>query len=293
MTRPDPLVQDRAGTLSVTADTDPLLDARELVSGDLVRFTQTLEAALAPQKEYLTPTEYALYRRGKKLRPVMLLLSARVCAGGGEELPYKAIRAATSLEMLHVATLIHDDIVDVAPVRRGMPSVFADRGTEMAVLIGDMQFIQAIRCFADGVETQEDMRLVRLVLEVGFRICCGEIDELQTDLARNTDDLRERYFSTVDRKTAALLGLAGAAGASLVGARTRVTVMLSRFGRCFGRAFQIMDDLFDFVRPDGVAGKAQGTDLRQRRLTLPVINALDTLPPDHFVRRILGGDPFT
>jgi heptaprenyl diphosphate synthase len=292
MTIPAPFVRDSAGFLPVEG-ADPLLAARELVAADLARFEETLEAALAPQQNYLSTTEYELYRRGKKLRPVMLLLSARLCGGGEVELPYKAIRAATSLEMLHVATLIHDDIVDVAPVRRGMPSVFADRGTEMAVLIGDMQFIQAVRCFSDGVETQEDMRLVRLVLEVGFKICCGEIDELQTDPTLSSDDLRERYFSTVDRKTAALFGLACEAGASLVGARTRATVMVSRFGRCFGRAFQIMDDLFDFVRSDDVAGKVQGTDLRQRRLTLPIINALETLPADHVLRRVIGREPFT
>ena len=278
---------------SVAAADDPVLRARELIAGDLARFEEVLEAALAPQREYLTATEYELYRRGKKLRPIMLLLSARLSAGGEVDLPLKAIRAATSLEMLHVATLIHDDIVDVAPVRRGMPSVYADRGTEMAVLIGDMQFIQAVRCFADGVETPEDMRIVRLVLEVGFKICCGEIDELQTDPTASIADLRERYFSTVDRKTAALFGLACEAGATLAGARTRFTVMASRYGRCFGRAFQIMDDLFDFVRSDEVAGKAQGIDLRQRRLTLPIINALETLPADHVVRRILRGEPFT
>jgi heptaprenyl diphosphate synthase len=271
---------------------DPLLQARERIAADLARFEETLEAALAPQRDYLTPTEYELYRRGKKLRPVMLLLSARLCAGDGADLSVKAIRAATSLEMLHVATLIHDDIVDVAPVRRGMPSVYADRGTEMAVLIGDMQFIQAVRCFADGVETQEDIRIVRMVLDVGFQICCGEIDELQTDLSGSIDDLRERYFQTVDRKTSALFGLACEAGATLAGAGTRTTVMCSRFGRCFGRAFQIMDDLFDFVRSDAVAGKRLGTDLRQRRLTLPIINALETLPDDHVVRRIMRGDPF-
>jgi len=284
---------EQAGAPRRADGSDPLIDARALVAADLARFEQTLEAALAPQKDYLSTTEYELYRRGKKLRPVMLLLSARLCGGQEGELPYKAIRAATSLEMLHVATLIHDDIVDVAPVRRGMPSVFADRGTEMAVLIGDMQFIQAVRCFADGVETQEDMRLVRMVLEVGFKICCGEIDELHTDLTGSSDDLRERYYRTVDRKTSALFGLACEAGASLVGARTRATVMLSRFGRCFGRAFQIMDDLFDFVRSDKVAGKEHGTDLRQRRLTLPIINALETLPADHALHRIMRSEPFT
>ena len=194
--------------------------------------------------------------------------------------------------MLHVATLIHDDIVDVAPLRRGLTSVHAERGTEMAVLIGDLQFIQAIRCFADAIDTQEDMRLVRLVLEAGFKVCCGELDELATDPNWRLPVLLERYFRVVDRKTGMLFGVACECGASLVGARSRETFQISRFGRRFGRAFQIMDDVFDLMRPTTVAGKAPGVDLAQRRITLPVIYALDELPADHPVHRILRGEAF-
>jgi heptaprenyl diphosphate synthase len=269
---------------------DPLERARALVQADFDRFEAELTDALQPQQDYLSETEYELYRRGKKLRPLLLLLSARLCAGAEAELPRKAVRAAVSLEMLHVATLIHDDIVDLAPMRRGLRTVFAERGTAMAVLIGDMQFIQAVRCFADAVETDKDMRLVRLVLEVGFKICCGELDELQTDPTWRGGALRQRYYQVVDRKTAALFGLACEAGANLVGARTRLTYFLSRFGRRFGRAFQIMDDIFDLVRPDAVSGKAAGTDLAQRRFSLPIIYALDELPPDHPAQRIMRGE---
>ncbi len=272
---------------------DPLERARELVQADFERFEVELGAALEPQKDYLSQTEYELYRRGKKLRPLLLLLSARLCAGADLELPRKAIRAGVSLEMLHVATLIHDDIVDLAPMRRGLRTVYAERGTAMAVLIGDMQFIQAVRCFADAVETDQDMRLVRLVLEVGFKICCGELDEIQTDPASRPGVLRQRYYLVVDRKTAALFGLACEAGANLAGARTRLTFFLSRFGRRFGRAFQIMDDIFDLVRPDAISGKALGTDLAQRRFSLPIIYALEELPADNPAARIMRGEPST
>lgn len=270
--------------------TDPLERARALVRHDFDAFEVELAGALDPQKDYLSETEHELYRRGKKLRPLMLLLSARLCAGAEGELPRKAVRAAVSLEMLHVATLIHDDIVDLAPMRRGLRTVYAQRGTAMAVLIGDMQFIQAVRCFADAVETDKDMRLVRLVLEVGFKICCGELDELLTDAGASSGVLRQRYYQVVDRKTAALFGLACEAGAYLVGARTRLTFFLSRFGRRFGRAFQIMDDIFDLVRPDAVSGKAAGTDLAQRRFSLPIIYALEELPEEHAARRIMRGE---
>jgi len=273
---------------------DPVRRARQLVAGDLQRFEEGLEEALRPQAEYLTETEYEIYRRGKKLRPLILLLSARLGANGsGGDLPQKAINASVALEMLHVATLIHDDIVDVAPSRRGLRTVYSERGTEMAVLIGDMQFIQAVRCFADGINAQEDMYLVRLVLDVGFKICCGELDELMTDPSWDIRTLEQRYFRTVDRKTAALFGLACECGAQLVGAGKKATFHLSRFGRDFGSAFQIMDDIFDLVRPESLSGKAPGTDLQQGTLTLPVIYSLQEFPENHVVRRIIQRAPYT
>ncbi len=272
--------------------TDPIRDARDLIRPDLLCFERVLEEALAPQAEYLTATEYETYRRGKKLRPLILLLSARLTANGSvSELPEKVIKAAVSLEMLHVATLIHDDIVDVAATRRGLETVYSARGTEMAVLIGDLQFIQAIRCFVDGINVQEDMHLVRMVLDTGFKICCGELDDIMTDSSLSPELLEARYFKTVARKTGSLFGLACESGASLMGAGKQACFFLGRFGRSFGTAFQIMDDIFDLVRPAELSGKARGADLEQGRITLPVIYALDEMPEDHPVRRLIKREP--
>ncbi len=271
---------------------DPIQRARDLLRRDMERLDETLAQALLPQRDYLTETEYGIYRRGKKLRPMLLMLSARLAAQPPiEDLPEKVVKASVSLEMLHVATLIHDDIVDAAPTRRGLGTVFAERGTEMAVLIGDLQFIQAVRGFAESVKNEEDMQLVRLVLDVGFQICCGELDEIMTDVQWDPKLLEERYFRTVDRKTATLFGLACETGAALAGAGKTATFYMSRFGRRFGRAFQIMDDIFDLVRPQTVSGKAQGIDLEQGRLSLPIIYALGELPEDHVVRRIVRREP--
>jgi len=272
---------------------DPVHEARELVAADLTRFEETLAVALAPQAPYLSETEYETYRRGKKLRPLILLLSSRTCAGGDVVLPQKAINASVSLEMLHVATLIHDDIVDVAPMRRGLRTVYSERGTEMAVLIGDLQFIQAVRCFAEGIDTQEDMRLVNLVLDVGFQICCGELDEIMTDPQQDAATLEARYLQTVNRKTAALFALACESGALLAGGSRSEAFHLSQFGRRFGVAFQIMDDIFDFVRPQELSGKAAGKDLEQGRVTLPLIYALQELGSDHPAQRMMKRQPFT
>lgn len=277
----------------VEAMSNPLQVARDMLAEEMARFETTLMESLEPQKPYLTETEYAIYRRGKKLRPILLLLSARLVSPNGARLPDKVIKAATSLEMLHVATLIHDDIVDEAPTRRGLKTVYSERGAEMAILLGDLQFVQAVRCFADGIDTQRDMNLVKIVLDVGFQICCGEIDELTTDPNWKTPALVQRYYRTIDRKTAVLFGLACESGTSLVGARTRATYAISRFGRRLGRAFQIMDDLIDLVVDEASSGKRPGADLRQRRLSLPIIYAMDELPPDHVVHGIMKGAPYT
>jgi heptaprenyl diphosphate synthase len=273
---------------------DPVEEARELISADLHRFEEELFRTLEPQKEYLTDTEFQIYKKGKKLRPIFLLLSARLASYPQlGDLPDKVIKASVSLEMLHVATLIHDDIVDLAPTRRGMGTVFSERGTEMAVLIGDLQFIQAVRCFAEGIDAQEDMHLVRTVLDVGYQICCGELDEIMTDPTWDPQKLAERYFRTIDRKTATLFGLACESGASLTGAGKTATFYLSRFGRRFGRAFQIMDDILDLLSPEELSGMPLGADLAQGRLSLPIIYSLEELPEDHVVRRIILRQPFT
>jgi len=273
---------------------DPVSRARDLIQDDFVRFLEVLEETLKPQADYLTETEYQTYRRGKKLRPIMLMLCARLVSPPETvDLPEKVIKAAVSLEMLHVATLIHDDIVDVAPTRRGLKTVYSERGTEMAVLIGDMQFIQAIRCFVDGIDAQKDIYLIKMVLDVGFDICRGELDEIMTDPHADLMVLRHRYFRTVNRKTATLFALACECGSSLAGARKRHSMFLSRYGRRYGTAFQIMDDVFDLIRPEELAGKSRGIDIEQGRLSLPILYAMDTLPGDHVLRRILRREAYT
>lgn len=272
---------------------DPVRLAKELVNADFVRFEATLQEALKPQADYLTHAEYETYRRGKRLRPLLLLLSAwSVAPTDMTELPDKVIKAAVSLEMLHVATLIHDDIVDVAPLRRGVQTVYSERGAEMAVLIGDMQFIQAIRCFVDGIDAQKDMDLVKMVLNVGFDLCRGELDEIMTDPSMGIEKLLHRYFRTIDRKTSTLFALACESGALLAGGTRGKAFRLGRYGRRFGTAFQIMDDIFDLMRSEELAGKSKGIDIVQGRLSLPILYAMDGMPEDAPLRRILRKETY-
>jgi heptaprenyl diphosphate synthase len=276
------------------APADPVQRAHDgLLAEDLARFRAALEQALVPQAPYLTPAEYDIYRRGKKLRPMLMMLCARMLAGPVPPLPDKVVKGAVSLEMLHVATLVHDDIIDGALTRRGLPSVSAARGMETAILVGDMQFVQAIRGFVDAITVQEDMALVRLVLDTAFRICCGELDELQTDPAWDARRLHARYLRTIERKTAVLFGLACEAGVTLAGGRHGDARRAGVFGRRLGTAFQMMDDLFDFVHDERTSGKPAGMDLARRRVSLPLILAMEELGPRHPVSRIMRGAGFT
>jgi heptaprenyl diphosphate synthase len=274
-------------------ESNPVVEALQLVEEDMARYNKALDVALAPQKPYLTDIEFEIYKRGKKIRPLMLILCARMVWGSKEPLPQKVINAAVSTEMLHVATLIHDDIIDHAPMRRGIPSVNKQRGIDMAILIGDLQFVQAIRCFTDSIETEQDMGLVRLVLNTAFKICCGEIDELQTDPDWDFLTLKGSYFQTIERKTAILFGVACECGVALGGGHTREARRIGFYGRRIGRAFQIIDDVFDIAKSLDDTGKFPGTDLARRRLSLPIIYAMNELGNDHLVTKIMKGAPFT
>ncbi|MGJ4748002.1 polyprenyl synthetase family protein [Leptospira sp. SA-E8] len=264
----------------------------ELLEEDFARFYEVLKKTLEPQERYLTKIEYDLYSSGKKIRPMMLLLNARMVHGAETSLPLKVIQGAVSLEMLHVATLIHDDIIDDALIRRGNQSVNAARGMEKAIILGDMQFVEAIRGFVQTIDTQEDMGLVKLVLDTAFRICCGELDELETSPEQPFEKLHIQYKETIDRKTAVLFGLACESGITLAGGRTGASRRAGFYGRRVGRSFQIMDDILDFVSEDKSSGKQRGMDLSRRRLSLPILYAMEELGPDHLVTQIIKGYDF-
>jgi heptaprenyl diphosphate synthase len=270
---------------------DAYAEARALVARELAALDERLEEILDGQREYLTEAELALYRRGKRLRALLLLLSAHVAARPpAEVLSDKAIAAAVSLELTHVGSLIHDDIVDRAPMRRGLPTISASRGYELALVIGDLQWVQATRTMSAHVETREDILLMRDFLESGEQTCRGQLDEMLAGPADGADELVRRYFRTIDRKTGRLVSFACEGGARLVDGPPPVVGGLRRFGAWLGRAFQVMDDVLDVVRPTAAAGKQQLTDLREGRLSLPLIYALEEVADDHPLRRLLAGE---
>ncbi|MEK5641771.1 hypothetical protein BK138_09350 [Paenibacillus rhizosphaerae] len=253
-------------------------------------FECQLEESLHEQGDYLSESDKALYRKGKRVRPKLLLLFALLCHPQelSPSLSSKVIGGAVSLEMLHVATLIHDDIIDAAAVRRGHETIYARQGTEMAILIGDLQFVQAIRKFTQLIENAHDLQLVQQVLDTGMELCKGEIDELKVDPGvSDLLALESRYMRTIDRKTARLISVSCRAGAALVNGSRRACWYAGQFGQKIGLAFQIMDDLKDLIQDLETAGKKPGTDLARKRVTLPHIYALPEFGPDHILHRLL------
>ena len=211
----------------------------------------------------------ALSSRGKGIRPLLVTLSAAMNArtagaAGGQRVSL----AAMLVEMIHTASLIHDDVIDEADTRRGRPSINARWQSHKAVLLGD--YILA-RNMAIGLESGQ--------FDLGSHICgrmaslCeGEI--LQDDCAARQNMTRRTYLDIIFKKTASLLGVSASAGALAVGAtRDKVTTM-RRFGESLGMAFQIQDDILDYT-PSAQTGKPRGNDLREGKITLPLLEVLE------------------
>ncbi len=211
----------------------------------------------------------ALSSRGKGIRPLLVTLSAAMNArtagaAGGQRVSL----AAMLVEMIHTASLIHDDVIDEADTRRGRPSINARWQSHKAVLLGD--YILA-RNMAIGLESGQ-FDLVSHICGRMASLCEGEI--LQDDCAARQNMTRRTYLDIIFKKTASLLGVSASAGALAVGAtRDKVTTM-RRFGESLGMAFQIQDDILDYT-PSAQTGKPRGNDLHEGKITLPLLEVLE------------------
>jgi octaprenyl-diphosphate synthase len=173
--------------------------------------------------------------------------------------------------MIHTATLVHDDVLDEAELRRHLPTVNAGWGNKVSILLGDMLFTHAFH-----LTSKVDGRACNIIGEATNRVCAGELRQVTE---RGNLNLTEAdYFAIIDGKTAALTECCGRLGALYAGASEEVATRLANFGRNLGLAFQIADDLLDLVGNEDTAGKTLGTDLEQQKLTLPVIHCLNRLP---------------
>jgi octaprenyl-diphosphate synthase len=204
-----------------------------------------------------------LKRKGKLLRPIVTLLSAKFFGGIND----KALQGAAALEMLHNASLIHDDVIDEAKERRGYPTINKVWSNHVAVLVGDFFVTGALRC---GVATG-DGRILSALADMGRDLSLGEID--QVDIARNHIIDEETYMKVIRAKTASLFECCAEVGGYANDAPQTAIDELRRYTRLLGICFQIKDDTFDYYH-DPIIGKPTGNDLREGKVTLPLIYAL-------------------
>lgn len=205
---------------------------------------------------------YIVKRKGKQMRPMFVFLSAGTCGKISES----TFRGASLIELLHTATLVHDDVVDSANYRRGFFSVNALWKNKVAVLVGDFLFSRGFLLSIDNNEFD----LLRIVSQAIKEMSEGEL--FQIEKARHLDITEEVYYEIIRQKTASLIASCCAVGASSSGASPEVVKQMKQFGEHVGMAFQIKDDLFDFG--DDEIGKPLGIDIKEKKMTLPLIYAL-------------------
>jgi len=227
------------------------------VTRQLVEQSRNFDPQIVPY------AEHALNNGGKHLRPTLVALAAG-CFGKPNE---SHVTAAVIIEMVHLATLVHDDVMDEADIRRGSPTVAAKWGNEIAVLFGDCLFAQALKLASD-FPTTEVCRAVSLATNT---VCAGEI--LQTQQRRNFAAARKDYFRVIEMKTGELFTLSCDLAAFLSGAQPAERAALRAFGAAVGTAYQIYDDCVDLFGTEADAGKSLGTDLAKGKLTWPVLLA--------------------
>ncbi len=206
-----------------------------------------------------------LSRPGKRLRPAILILTAKLC---GYQSGTRHITLATVAEYMHTATLIHDDIVDQAATRRGLPAAHRQWGTQTAVLVGDFLYSRAIEMLVhDG-----DLRVLEAFADATVRMSEGEI--LEVEMANNPALSYDEYLTIITCKTAALLAATSRAGALIADAVPEEIEAMGAFGLHLGLAFQMVDDALDFAGHQEYLGKPTGQDLREGKITYPVIHTM-------------------
>jgi len=245
--------------------TEPAYSWKQIV-GPVEPFLDAVSACLAQQVDSFEPhlaayADYALNGQGKHLRPALVALTANALGQAGDD----HVTVAVIIEMVHLATLVHDDVMDEAEIRRGQLTMASNWGNEIAVLFGDCLFAQALK-LAASFPTPE---VCRAVASATNTVCAGEI--LQTQHRRDFEFTQENYFKVLEMKTAELFALSCELSACLSGESKEVRSVLRRFGLAFGTAYQLYDDCVDLFGSEAAAGKSLGTDLAKGKLTLPVL----------------------
>jgi len=214
-------------------------------------------------------TYYIVNRKGKQMRPMFVFLTAKMITGGTIE--ERTYRGACVIELIHTATLVHDDVVDDSNRRRGFFSINALWKNKIAVLVGDYLLSKGLLLSID----HGDFDLLRIISVAVREMSEGEL--LQIEKARRLDITEEVYYEIIQKKTATLIAACCALGARSVSDNIEVVEQMRKFGELIGMAFQIKDDLFDYT--EDAIGKPTGIDIKEQKMTLPLIYVLNTCMP--------------
>lgn len=236
------------------------------IAEEMSRFEEHFRRSMKSNTPLLDKiTHYIIKRKGKQVRPMFVFLSAKVCGGVNDH----TYTAASLIELLHTATLVHDDVVDDAYTRRGFFSINALWKNKIAVLVGDYLLSRGLLMSVE----KGAFELLRIVSNAVREMSEGEL--LQIEKARKMNIDEATYFEIIRRKTASLIAACCEAGAVSAGCNAEVQEKMRLFGEKVGIAFQIKDDLFDYGSGENI-GKPTGIDIKERKMTLPLIRALNT-----------------
>lgn len=237
------------------------------IKDDLVAYEREFKALLKSNVFLIDKVvQYVVSRKGKRLRPVLVILSSRL--HDGTEMDVRKLKAAAIMELLHTATLIHDDVVDSSDQRRGLPSVNSIWKNKVTVLMGDFLFSKALLAML----SLKSMRAYQIISETAERMSQGEL--LGVERSKDYWMEEEVYFQYIADKTASLISAACQLGAVAVSENEEDIQAMKTFGENVGIAFQIRDDLLDIMGKEKKTGKPMGTDIRDNKITLPLLHAL-------------------
>jgi octaprenyl-diphosphate synthase len=261
-------------------------DIFELVKGDLERVEEDLKDFASSSLPLINNVNKYLHESGgKRLRPIVLLLASKL----GNPNKESAVRLAGVVELIHVATLVHDDIIDNSDIRRGRPSVNATWGNQITVLIGDWMYMTA---FYLALELQ-NFKVLDILIDVTRTMVEGELIQLERNGALGVSP--EQYVEISSRKTACLFSACTHLGAIVGGLQDEQAQKVSEYGRLLGLAFQFIDDLLDYTSDELVLGKPVLKDLEEGKVTLPIISLLQKGDADTraFIERVVQEKQFT
>lgn len=245
-------------------------DIRQPIESEWKRYEKVLHETLrADDKVQQRVLDYILSQRGKQFRPLVVLLCAQIC----NPITDKSLRSAVALDLLHNASLVHDDVVDNSDMRRGQPAVHTQWTNKVAVLMGDYMLAKVIGLVAEV----RNIRILEIVSSLGQSLSTGEVLQLHYGASMWIDEAQ--YMKIIDQKTAQLFQACAEVGAESAGCTQRQRTALREYGRLLGLCFQIKDDIFDYSDLEEI-GKPTMSDLRDGKVTLPLIEALRRAPQD-------------